>query len=146
MWLSSTGRLLRDWRTRTVCISHICIHTQKYIDSTWTIFQRIRNINYENTQTKKLSDDLNWKPQHGFLGIATSSIHPVASYPPRQKNITLLTTSAQYFNNDNWRRHTSFSAFAWNVFLSCDEILLHDGYIKNAIFPSTSYEGMSELI
>ncbi len=55
----------------------------------------------KHTNKIKLSDDLNWKPQHAFIGTATSSIHPIASYPPQRKNITLLTTSAQYFNNNN---------------------------------------------
>lgn len=42
--------------------------------------------------------------------------------------------------------HISFSTFAWNVFLSCDEILTHDGYIKYAILLLTLYKDPSELI
>ena len=60
----------------------------------------MKMLTHTNKQKKKASDDVDWKPQHAFLDGATSS----ASCLAKQK-IAL----AQYFNNNQRRRHTAFS-------------------------------------
>lgn len=73
------------------------------------------------------------KKSQWCCGLETSTCilgrcHILCQLPPiRQAKHEIAL--AQYFNNYQRRRHTSFSTSAWNVISSCDEILPHDGYV-----------------